>query len=59
MSPENMALIADVFAKVRTPKNMVRSLFKKSRLRGPFDKQHGKRAETLWKSERQHVYHIF
>ena len=31
---------------------------KKSRFRRPFDKQHGKRAEPLLKSEWQHLYHI-
>ena len=28
---------------------------KKSRLRGPLDRQHGKRAETLFQSQRQHI----
>ena len=32
---------------------------KKSRFRGPFDKEHGKRAETLLKSVWHHVYHIY
>ena len=31
---------------------------KKSRLRGPFDKQHGKRAQALLKSASQHLYDI-
>ena len=31
---------------------------KKSRLREPFGKQHGKRAKALYKSASQHVYHI-
>ena len=31
---------------------------KKSRFRGPFDKQHGKRAQALLKSASQHLYHI-
>ena len=52
---KKVILIADVFANLRTPKNVVRELSKKSCLRGPFDKQHGKRPETLWESERQHV----
>ena len=30
----------------------------KSRFRGPFDKQHGKRAQALWNSSSQHLYHI-
>ena len=37
--------MADVFAKLLTPKNMVRSMSKKSRFRGSFEKQHGKRAQ--------------
>ena len=28
---------------------------KKSRLRGPLDRQHGKWAETLFQSQRQHI----
>ena len=32
---------------------------KKSRFRGPFDKWQGKRAETLYKAARQHLYHIY
>ena len=32
---------------------------KKSRFRRPFDKQHGKRPQTLLKSPRQHLYHIY
>ena len=54
-----MSLIADVFLKLRTSKNVVRSLSKKSRLRGPFDKQHGKRAQTLLQSKRQLPYHVY
>ena len=33
-------------------------MHKKSRFRGPFDKQHGKRAQALLKSTSHHVYHI-
>ena len=39
-------------------KNLVRLIPKKSRFRGPFEKQHGKRAQALLKSASQHVYHI-
>ena len=53
-----MALIADLFAKLRTPKNVVRYLSKKSRFKGPFDRQDGKRVETLLRPEPQHRYHI-
>ena len=42
-----MTFIADLFPKLRTPKNVVRYLSKKSRLKGPFDRQHGKGVETL------------
>ena len=31
---------------------------KEPRFRGPFEKQHGKRAQALLKSASQHVYHI-
>ena len=54
-----MTLIANIFPKLPTPKNLVRYLSKKFRFRGPFDKQHGKRVETLLKSERQHFYHMY
>ena len=53
-----MTLIADFFPKLRTPKNVVRYMSRKSRLKGPFDRQHGKRVQTLLRSERQHRYHI-
>ena len=53
-----MTLIADLFAKLRTPKNVVRYMSKKGRFKEPFDRQHGKRAETLMQSEGQHCYHI-
>ena len=53
-----MTFIADLFAKLRTPKNVVRYISKKSRFKGPFDLQHGKRVQTLLPSESQHRYHI-
>ena len=53
-----MTLIADLFPKLRTPENVVRYMSKKSRSEGPFDRQHGKRVQTLLQSERQHRYHI-
>ena len=49
-----MTLIADLFPKLRTPKNVVRYMSKKSRFKGPFDRQHGKRDQTLLPCERQH-----
>ena len=54
-----MALIADVFPKLRIPKNMVTSMSKKSSFKGFFGKQHGKYAQTLLKCEGQHLYHIY
>ena len=54
-----MTLIADVFLKLRTPKNMVRSMPKKSSFRGCVERRHGKCAKTLLKFEGQLVYHIY
>ena len=53
-----MTFIADLFAKLRTPKNVVRYFSKKSRFKGAFDRQHGKRVQTLLRPEPQHRYHI-
>ena len=53
-----MSFIADLFAKLRTPKNVVRYLSKKSRFKGPFDRQHGKRIQTVLQSESLGRYHI-
>ena len=53
-----MTLIADLFPKWRTPENVMRYMSKKSRFKGPFDRQHGKRVQTLLESERRHRYHI-
>ena len=52
---KKMTLIADVFLKFWIPKNVVRVISKKSRFRGPFEKQHGKWDQTLLKSEGQHL----
>ena len=53
-----MTLIADLFPKLRTPKNVLRYVSKKARFKGPFDRQHGKWDQTLLRSEPQHSYHI-
>ena len=53
-----MALIVDLFPKLRTPKNVVRYMSKKSRFKGPFDRQHGQRVQTPLRSEPHHRYHI-
>ena len=56
---EKMTLIGDVFPKLQPPKNVVRSTSKKSRLRGSFEKQHGKCVQTLLKCQGQLLYHIY
>ena len=55
---KKMTFIADLFAKLRTPKNVVKYMSKKSRFKGPLDWQHGKRVQTLLRSKSQHRYHI-
>ena len=55
---KKMTFIAHLFVKLRTPKNVVRYMSKKSRSKGPFDRQHGKRVQTLLRSGSQHRYHI-
>ena len=54
-----MTLIADFFPKLRTPENVARYMSNKSRFKGPFDRQHGKRVQTLLPSGQQHCYHIY
>ena len=54
-----MTLIGQIFPKLRTSKNMVRSISKKFRFKGSFGKQHGKLSQTLLKFEQQHIYHIY
>ena len=51
--------IAIVFPKLRSPKNVVRKMSKKRRWRVPFNKQHLKRTQTRFISERRHLYHIY
>ena len=53
-----MTLVAYLFPKLRTPKNVARYMSKKSRFKVPFDRQHGKRVQKLLRSEPQHRYHI-
>ena len=56
---KQMTLIADVFLNLRTPKNVVRVMSKKTRFSGLFDKLRGKPTETQLKSERQQLYHVY
>ena len=53
-----MTLIADLFPKLRTPKNVVRYVSKNTHFKGPFDKQPGKRVQTLLRCDPMHRYHI-
>ena len=57
-SQKKMTLLADLFPKLRTLKNVVRYMSKKSRFKVPFDRQHRKQLQTLFPSEPQHRYHI-
>ena len=54
-----MTLIADFFPKLRFPESVARYMSKKSRVKGPFERQHGKRIQTLLQSGQQHCYHIY
>ena len=54
-----MTVIADFFPKLRTPENVARYMYKKSRFKGPFDTDDGKRIQTLLRSGQQHCYHIY
>ena len=54
-----MTIIAYVFPKLQTAKYVVRQMSKKFCFRRPFDKQNGKRSQTLMKSVRQLLYHIY
>ena len=56
---EKMTLVAYVFPKLRTPKLVVREISKKTRFRGAVDSQHGKRAEKLFKFQRENLYHTY
>ena len=56
---KRMTFIADVFLNLQTAEYVVKRMSKKSRFGGPFEKWHGKRAETLLKSDRQYLYNIY
>ena len=45
-----MTLIDDVLPEIPPPRNMVTSMSKKPRFRGPLGKQHRKWVEALWQS---------
>ena len=48
-----MTVRADFFPKLRTLENVVRYMCQKSRLKGPFEGQHGKRVQTLLQFKQQ------
>ena len=48
--------MAYVFPKLRTPKNLVRSMAKKSSFRGSVEKQYGKCAQTLLEFQEKLLY---
>ena len=54
-----MTTIDYIFPKLWTRKDMVREMAKKFRFRGPLERQHCKRAEKPFQSQRQHLYHIY
>ena len=54
-----MTLIAYVFPKLQTGKNLVKQMSKKPRFGTPLDSQHVKGSQTLAKSAATHFYHIF
>ena len=56
---KRMTLIAYLFLRLPPAKNMVRYMSKKFRFTLPFQKEHGKRVSTLFKFERQNLYHIY
>ena len=55
---KKMNFIADILTKIRIPKNVVRQMSEKSCFRRLYNKQHGKRSQTVLKYERQHFYQI-
>ena len=54
-----LTLIPYLFLRVPPAKNFVTYMCKNSRFRLPFQKEHGKRVSTLFKFERQNLYHIY
>ena len=55
---EKMIVISNVFPKLQTVKNLVRTLSKRRRFRARFDSQHVKAFRTLAKSPWKHLYHV-
>ena len=55
---QKVTLIANLFLKLPTPKNVFKQMSKNSRFRGTFNKQHGKGDQKMLKSERHQFYNI-
>ena len=56
---KRMMLIAYLLLRLRPAKSVGRYMYKKFRLKLPFQKEHGKRVSTLFKFEQQHLHHIY
>ena len=56
---ENIIVIANVFPKLLTVKNLYRILSKRQRFRAWCDSQHVKRSQILAKCPWEHFYHVF
>ena len=56
---QRINLIGYVLTKLRTLKNVVGQISKKSHFRRPYEKENGKRFQTLSKSARLHHYYIY
>ena len=54
-----MIVIANLFPKLQTVKDLAKPLYKKPRFRTPFDSQHVEGYQTLAKSASEHFYQIF
>ena len=59
ISKRSMTLIAYLFLRLPPAKNLVRYMWKKSCFRLRFQKEHGKRVSTLFKSKREPLAHIY
>ena len=56
---KKMTLIAYLFLRLQPTKNVVKYMCKKSPFRLPVQKEHSKRVSTLFKSDGQHLHHIY
>ena len=56
---KKMTLIAEVFPKLQSPKNNVRSMSIKTRFKGSLKNQDGKCAKTLFQFPWKNLYHIY